>query len=71
MKPSMKGIITMRTWKKMRSGMCSTPGRTKGENCKASPMQKWLAKAARSYKHKRYAAMCEKFRRMNKAQVGK
>ena len=37
-----------------------TSGSIKGENCKASYMDKYMAKSSRSYKHKDYPAWCKK-----------
>lgn len=35
-----------------------TPGRLKGETCKTTPLQRWMAKHGRSYKHKEYGEWC-------------
>lgn len=51
--------MTMATWRarKMRkAGKASrTPGKQKGVNCKATMIEKYLARAGRSYKHPKYS----------------
>lgn len=46
--------------KKHRGKPSHTPGKLKGENCKASPMDRFYAKRSRSYKSKGYATWCRK-----------
>lgn len=41
-----------------------TPGSSKGENCKASQLFKWMAKTSRAYKHKYYWNWCKWSNRM-------
>lgn len=36
-----------------------TPGSTKGDNCKASKKERFMAKRSRSYKHPEYENWCE------------
>lgn len=43
-----------------------TAGRTKGERCKTSPIDGYMAKKSRSYKHPNYRAWCEKMRKRTK-----
>lgn len=54
--------MSMVTWKskqiqKLNKGS-HTPGKTKGANCQASSMDKWMAKHCRSYKHADYWRWC-------------
>ncbi len=46
---------------KTRKGS-TTPGISKGDNCKATPLDKWMAKAGRSYKHPEYSNWCKSHR---------
>ena len=58
----------MSTWKMKKFRKTSafsrgqTAGSSKGANCKATPIQRYMAKRNRSYKHRRYAEWSEKFR---------
>lgn len=57
----------MKNWKtkverKKRVGN-QTPGRVKGLNCQATPMEKFMAKCSRSYKHREYGTWLEKTRK--------
>ncbi len=51
---------TMAGWKqaqrKSLGRRSSTPGRTKGSNCQASGLDRYMAKSGRSYKHPLYEA---------------
>jgi hypothetical protein len=42
-----------------------TAGKTKGENCQASPFQKWCAANSRSYKHPRYLDVLQHWAKQN------
>ena len=58
----------MHNWKtkkdrKKKNGS-QTAGKTKGENCKATPLEKYLAKSSRSHKHPAYAEWCEKSKKL-------
>lgn len=44
----------------------STPGSVKGENCKASSLDRIICRRNRSYKMAEYEAWLEKTRRVNK-----
>lgn len=48
----------MHSWRKVTNRKKSrgnqTPGKSKGENCKANYLDKYMAKSNRSYKHKEY-----------------
>jgi hypothetical protein len=35
-----------------------TPGKSKGENCRSTPLQRWMAKCSKSYKHIKYGFYC-------------
>lgn len=48
-----------------------TPGRIKGEHCQASPLDKYMAKRNRSYKHEDYSKWCEKSRKRVYGKQGK
>uniref|UniRef100_A0A6M3LIZ9 Uncharacterized protein n=1 Tax=viral metagenome TaxID=1070528 RepID=A0A6M3LIZ9_9ZZZZ len=37
-----------------------TPGKMKGENCKCTILDRYMAKTNRSYKHPEYASWCAK-----------
>ena len=43
-----------------------TPGSQKGDSCKASPLDRYMAKSGRSYKHPEYPAWCSKMDTINK-----
>jgi len=58
-KPSAMGSYRSKILKKRRKGS-QTPGKTKGETCKADAMDKFMAKRSRSYKHPLYAQWCKK-----------
>lgn len=45
---------------KKKRGGSSTPGSTKGENCMASSMDRFMAKYSRSYKHPEYNGWCRR-----------
>jgi hypothetical protein len=46
-----------------------TPGKQKGETCKTTPFDGYMAKSSRSYKHKNYLAWTEKMRRRVKGKL--
>ena len=48
-----------------------TAGKTKGENCQASPFQKWCATKSRAYKHPRYLDICAHWKKMNTTGAGR
>ena len=37
-----------------KSNGSQTAGKDKGLNCRATPLEKWMASSSRSYKHPRY-----------------
>lgn len=57
---------TMANWKARKRDKANkgsqTPGKTKGENCMASGLDRLMAKRNRSYKHPYYPVFCEKKR---------
>lgn len=42
-----------------------TPGSQKGERCQAKPLQRYMAKKSRSYKHHSYRTWCEEMNKRN------
>ncbi len=45
--------------RKIKAKGSSTPGKVKGQNCQATPLQKSFAKRAKSYKWQGYDEWCE------------
>jgi len=62
--PSKESSGTMGSWKSKKSDKRTyashTAGKDKQENCKATVMDRYFAKRARSYKHPRYGEWCRK-----------
>jgi hypothetical protein len=48
---------------KKQSRKAQTAGSLKGENCKAGPLDRFMAKRNRSYKHREYAGWCERMKK--------
>lgn len=42
-----------------------TPGKAKGDSCKADSMSRYFAKRSRAYKHPDYGVWCDQKDRMN------
>lgn len=57
---SSMGFDWCRNRSRKKSRRSQTPGKSKGLACQASPLQRHMAKANRSYKHKGYATWFEK-----------
>jgi hypothetical protein len=47
-----------------------TPGRQKGETCKADKLKKYMARSSRSYKHPLYGEWCRKMDILNNRKTG-
>lgn len=62
--PTGKFSGSQSAWWRRKKGLkgtrgVSTPGRGKGDNCKADRFAKYMAKSSRSYKDPNYKAWCE------------
>lgn len=61
--------MQMKKKEKLRKGS-STSGRSKGENCKASPKERTMAKRGRSYRWNGYETWCKKMEAKRKKYGG-
>lgn len=52
----------MKKYKKLKAKSCSSAGGTKGNQCKASPLDKTVARRNRSYKYPEYEAVIAKWK---------